>query len=262
MDSVESRIRVLQRIAYGADATDAERERAVAELEALRAGPAGGARPDSGGVSGSDLTGFDPPDAAGTTSPAAPAMGESVAQWPRRAAVILQSALVAASIGAVVGGAIGWGIGQRVLGESTSTSSSTSTAASGDSRSSGAGGTAPVVDGMPIESTDLLPLMGRLPTADEAARVARLDPPMDPESVGLLASRTDGPTAFLARTVDGGDLCLVVLMPSGPSRSACTVVGRFPVGGLRIEYYADGYGLVAAHLDDSGAVELNLSVPF
>lgn len=260
MDSSEGRIRVLQRVAYGADTTDAERERAVAELEAIHARAAGSARPGSGGISGGDLTGFETPDAAAAPVPMAPAMSGPAEQRPRRVAGMLRWALVAASIGVVVGGAIGWGIGQRVPAETTSTS--TSTGASGWTGASGAEGTAPTVEGMPLESTDLLPLMGRLPTADEAARVARLDPPMDPESVGLLATRADGPTAFLARTVDGGDLCLVVLMPSGPSRSACTMVGRFPVGGLRIEYYADGYGLVTAHLDDSGAVELNLSVPF
>lgn len=254
MDSRDGRIRALQRIAYGADTTDAERERAVAELEAIHARAAAGARPGSGGVGGVDSTRFETPDAAAAPVPMAPAVSGPAEHRPRRVAGMLRWALVAASIGVVVGVAIGWGIGQRTPVETASTSTSTG--------ASGAEGTAPVVEGMPLESTDLLPLMGRLPTADEAARVARLDPPMDPESVGLLATRADGPTAFLARTVDGGDLCLVVLMPSGPSRSACTVVGRFPIGGLRIEYYADGYGLVAAHLDDSGAVELNLSVPF
>jgi hypothetical protein len=260
VDSSEGRIRVLQRIAYGADATDTERERAVAELEAIHERAAAGVRPGSGGVGGGDSTRFETPDAARAPSHAAPAMAEPAEQRPRRVTGMLRWALVAASVGVVLGGAIGWGIGQGIAVETTSTSTSTGT--SGSTGSSGAEGTAPTVEGMPLESTDLLPLMGRLPTADEAARVARLDPPMDPESVGLLATRADGPTAFLARTADGGDLCLVVLMPSGPSRSACTVVGRFPIGGLRIEYYADGYGLVAAHLDDSGAVELNLSVPF
>ena len=263
MDSIEGRIRALQRIAYGADATDAERERAVAELGDLHARVASGTPPAFSDISDGARIRYHATDAAGPPSLAAPAMPAPAAHRPRCATGMPRWALIAASIGVVVGGAIGWGIGQRVPLETTSTSPLTGTSEStGASGSSGAEGAAPVTDGMPLESTDLLPLMGRLPTADEADRVARLDPPMDPESVGLLASRTDGPTAFLARTADGGDLCLVVLMPSGPSRTACTVVGRFPVAGLRIEYYADGYGLVAAHLDDSGAIQLNLSVPF
>ncbi len=256
MDSNEDRIRTLQRIAYGADATDAERAGAVAELEALQSRAAVGARSGSGGDGGGPQ-GSSTPDAPPAPS-AAPAWPAPAEHRPHRATGLARWALVAALLGVVVGGAIGWGVGQRVPAETTSTSTSTSTSTG----AAGADGAAPAVEGMPLESTDLLPLMGRLPTADEAARVARLDPPMDPESVGLLATRADGPTAFIARTVDGVDLCLVVLMPSGPSRSACTVVGRFPIRGLRIEYYADGYGLVAAHLDDSGAVELNLSVPF
>ena len=271
MDSVESRIRALQRIAYGAQASEAERAEAVAELGKLQqrephqrttagAHPGTSGRPDSGGAigdgSGGASHGFHASDASPSPSDAAAATPAPAGHRRGRAAGMARWALVAGAVGVVLGGVIGWGVGQRVPVEMTSSSTSASTPPSIVDP------TAPVADGMPLESTDLLPLMGRLPTADEAARVARLDPPMDPESVGLLASRADGPTAFLARTVDGGDICLVVLMPSGPSRSACTLVGRFPIGGLRIEYYADGYGLVAAHLDDSGAVELNLSVPF
>ena len=259
MDSSDGRIRALQRIAYGAGASPAERARALTELVQLQERAAAAAQPGPGDVSGGRSRGSTAPDAPPASFTAAPAMPEPAEHRPGRSAGMLRGALVVGSIGVVVGGVIGWGIGQGAPVETSSSRTSTSTGASG---ASAAEGTVRGADGMPLESTDLLPLMGRLPTADEAARVARLDPPMDPESVGLLASRADGPTAFLARTADGGDLCLVVLMPSGPSRSACTMVGRFPIGGLRVEYYADGYGLVAAHLDDSGAVELNLSVPF
>jgi hypothetical protein len=148
----------------------------------------------------------------------------------------------------VFGVAIGWGIGQLVPADSTPSPTVDQSAAAGS--------------GTSLDATDLLPLLGRLPTAAEAARVATVDAMIDPESVGRLATRVDGPAAFLASTRDGEDVCLVLLMPSGPSRSACTLDGRLPIDGLRIEYYADGYGLVSAHLDPSGAIELGLSVPF
>jgi hypothetical protein len=152
------------------------------------------------------------------------------------------------AVGLVFGVAIGWGIGHLDPADSIPTSTvGPSSAANPET---------------PLDATDLLPLLGRLPTAAEAARVANVDAAIDPESVGLLANRADGPAAFLASTIDGDDVCLVLLMPSGPSRSACTVDGRLPIDGLRIEYYADGYGRVSAHLEPSGAVELGLSVPF
>jgi hypothetical protein len=80
--------------------------------------------------------------------------------------------------------------------------------------------------------------------------------------VRLLATRVDGPAAYLARTVDGENVCLVLELPTRPSRTECTVDGLLPADGLSILYGAVGYGLSAARLDPSGTVSLGLTVTF
>lgn len=243
MDPREGRIRALQRVAYGADATDAERARAVAELAELdrHASEGTAAVSASGTGTAEPVTATDAASGRAAAESASPdvARGRTpLGRW----------GLGVAAIGLVFGVAIGWGVGQLVPADSIPSSSVDPSSATNA--------------GTPLDATDLLPLLVRLPTADNAERVANVDAAIAPESVALLASRADGPAAFLASTIDGDDVCLVLLMPSGPSRSACTVDGRLPIDGLRIRYYADGYGLVWARLEPSGAVELGLSVPF
>ena len=116
--------------------------------------------------------------------------------------------------------------------------------------------------GTPLEDTALLQLFDRLPLADESTRVAAVDDVIDPASVRLLATRVDGPAAYLARTADDENVCLVLLMPDRPPRSECTVDGRLPADGLSILYGAEGYGLAAAQLDPTGSVSLGLVVSF
>jgi hypothetical protein len=243
VDPREGRIRALQRVAYGADTTDAERARAVAELAELSE------HTSDGTVAGSGRgTGTTEPVPATDAAPARSAAEPAPTEDPLRRTRLGRWGLGVGAIGLVFGVAIGWGIGQLLPADSTPSSTVDPSFAA--------------VAGTPLDATDLLPLLGRLPTAAEAARVASVDAAIESETVALLATRADGPAAFLASTIDGDDVCLVLLMPSGPSRSACTVDGRLPIEGLRIVYYADGYGLVWAHLEPSGAIELGLSVPF
>ena len=108
----------------------------------------------------------------------------------------------------------------------------------------------------------LLAVFDRLPLAAEAARVAGVVDAIDPASVRLLATRVEGPAAYLARTVDGRDVCLVLLLPAGSPRSDCTVDGRLPVDGLSILYGAQGYGLAAARVAPTGTVTLGLIVDY
>ena len=76
-------------------------------------------------------------------------------------------------------------------------------------------------------------------------------------SVRLLAARTDGPSAYLVRTVDGMDVCLVLVLPTG--RSVAHARRRdLPADGLAIEYGARGYGLAVARLSSAGTVALGL----
>lgn len=252
MDASEGRVRALQRIAYGADATDAERARAVAELDELAAhgddrdevGRAGGGgdRGDAGvgeGESPGAGEGADESegDAAGSPSNDDASGRGRLVRWTA----------AAAGIGLLLGAALGWAAGQRVAMESAARSVDTSPTEA---------------PGMPLEETDLLPLFDRLPLAEESARVASVDEEIDPASVRLLATRVDGPAAFLTRTVDGENVCLVLLLPAGPSRIECTVDGLLPADGLSILYGAQGYGLAAARLATTGTVSLGLIVTF
>lgn len=229
MDANEGRIRSLQRTAYGADATDAERARAVTELAELAGVAARGAGPEE--------TRSEEHDPDGRQVPSTPTRGR-LARWT----------VAAGGVGLLIGAAVGWGVGQRIPADSALPST--------------AGPSASADPGTPLEDTDLLPLFDRLPLADESARVASVDDAIDPASVRLLATRVDGPAAYLARTADGEDVCLVLLLPAAPSRSECTVDGRLPADGLSILYGAEGYGLSAAQLDPTGTVSLGLIVTF
>lgn len=223
VDADEERIRRLQRTAYGAEATDAERARAVAEL-AERAVPGpGGDEPRSGG------------DGRGLGRPAPSASGRGRP---------LRWTVAAGAVGLLLGAALGWTAGQRIPVDSALPSSAPPSES--------------VDPGTPLEDTALLELFDRLPPADESARVASVTDAIDPASVRLLATRVEGPAAYLARTADGDNVCLVLLLPDAPSRSECTVDGRLPADGLSILYGAEGYGLSAAQLDPSGIVSLGL----
>jgi hypothetical protein len=271
VDANERRIRSLQRIAYGADSSDADRATAAAELAAFAASdraqramvPAEASgqgdepmRPGSAAASaeviradaaesdaaGSDAAGAETadPDAAPSDAPPRPGPRDDTATRRR----VVRWAAVAGVVGIALGAALGWAAGQRVPERSTSSSTLYAEWSPGP--------------GMMLVDTALLPLFDRLPLADEAARVAGVDDDIDESSVRLLARRTDGPAAYLARTVDGIDVCLVLLMPSGPFRRACTTDGVFPLDGLAIEYGAEGYGLAVARLSSAGTVALGL----
>ncbi|WP_159606742.1 hypothetical protein, partial [Agromyces humi] len=153
----------------------------------------------------------------------------------------------AATVGLLVGGVLGWSTAQRV----PSTSSS----------SSRFGIVSTPEPGVPLDETRIPQLFDRLPVAAEAARIAAIDDSVDPDSVRLVAARTDGPSAFVVRAFDGADVCLVLAFPTGPFRRDCTSQGIFPLDGLSVEYGPDGYGLAVARLSSAGTVSLGLIVP-
>jgi hypothetical protein len=246
VDASEGRIRALQRLAYGVEATDAERARAVDELAELAARGAG-----SDGVQVAD-----PADQAGGRTMSADAEDDApgpasadqtpgdVASGRRR---LVRWTVAASAVGLLLGAAIGWSAGQGAPGDTASPTGAPSSSAD---------------PGTPLEESDLLPLFDRLPLAEQSAQVAAVDDAIDPASVRLLATRVDGPAAYLARTTDGENVCLVLTLPTGPSRSECTVDGLLPGDGLSILYGAEGYGLSAARLSSTGTVSLGLIVAF
>ncbi len=159
---------------------------------------------------------------------------------------LLRWTISAGGVGLLLGAILGWGAGQRTPADPAFPSAASESAD----------------PGTPLEDTALLQLFDRLPLADESTRVAAVDDVIDPASVRLLATRVDGPAAYLARTADDENVCLVLLMPDRPPRSECTVDGRLPADGLSILYGAEGYGLAAAQLDPTGSVSLGLVVSF
>lgn len=262
MDASEARIRSLQRIAYGADATEEERARAVAELVELAVQAAGRDGVQRGVVAG-ERTGATTPaddpddpdapnapdatDAEDGTQGLASADREPNDDLPGRARLVRWT-LAAGAVGLLLGAALGLAAGLRVPADSIFPS------VVGPSPSAG--------PGTALERTDLIPLFDRLPLADESARVSEVDPTIDPASVRLLATRADGPSGYLTRTLDGENVCLVLMLPAGPSSLACTIDGVVPTDGLRVQYYARGYGLAVARLTASGTVTLGLMVTF
>lgn len=236
MDAIEGRIRALQRIAFGADATDAERARAITELAELAVS---GADRDEAERTSSVSVHDDGTEASAAAEPA------PIDASPRRGRLV-RWVVAAGTVGLLLGGALGWTAGQQGADPAAST----------------VGPSPPADPPTPLEETGLLPLFDRLPPAEESTRVATADEAIDPASVRLLATRVDGPAAYLARMEDGENVCFVLMLPAGPPRSECTVDGLLPADGLTILYGAVGYGLSAAELDPSGTVSLGLTVTF
>lgn len=237
MDAIEGRIRALQRIAFGADATEAERARAIAELDEFAARDADHDEADPSGSAG------DHRDGSEASTAAEPTMIDAV-PWRGRP---LRWTVAAGVVGLLLGGALGWAAGQQFPAKPASSS---------------VGASPSTEPPTPLEETGLLPLFDRLPPAEESAWVAAADDAIDPASVRLLATRVDGPAAYLARMKGGENVCFVLMLPAGPPRNKCTVDGLLPADGLSILYGAQGYGLSAARLTPTGTVSLGLIVTF
>ena len=249
VDASEGRIRELQRLAYGADVTDAERASAVDELAELAARGAG--RESAPGAGPADQASVPSMSSDATDAADAPPGPASAERTPNDGGTgrrkLLRWTFTAGALGLLLGAILGWGAGERLPADFASSTATPTTSAD---------------PGPPLEDTDILDVFDRLPPAAESTQVAAVDDAIDPASVRLLATRVDGPAAYLARTTDGEDVCLVLLMPDGTPRSECTVDGRLPADGLSILYGAEGYGLSAARLSPTGTVSLGLIAAF
>ena len=73
----------------------------------------------------------------------------------------------------------------------------------------------------------------------------------------LLVTRSDGVRLVAARTADGGNACLVIVLPVGRPGVACTELGRFPADGLRAEVAARAVGEYVAIWYADGRVTIN-----
>jgi hypothetical protein len=259
----DERITRLQRLAYGADVPEADRAQAAAELTALAARGAALDREDAAGAAddaphGPSKTADAAPDGSTPSSPPGPgarAGRETSSDRTSASARLIRWTIAVGAIALLAGIALGLGIGRQVPAAPAASTAELSATPSPRLFGSGEPGTA-------VADSDLLPLFDRLPPVADPSRVEQTVQGIDPASVRLLATRTDGPAAYLARTLDGADVCLVVLLPAGPSPSACTTSGVIPVEGLRIRYEAEGYGFTVANLNASGTVTLGLLVSY
>lgn len=225
-EHLDERIARLQRVAYGADVPDEDRDAAARELAALRP-------PRADGSTGQAVT-----DAA-TTAPSgeAPPDGADTDDGTRASSTGARS-VTAIVLALVTGLAVGWALG----------------ALSPRADDAGAVPTA--------ESTAWRVFDAPVPNGD---RVRYPAPPvevdLDRDSRRLLAARSDGVRVVAVRSEDGRDACLVLVVPSGPSAAACTADGRFPADGLEVRTEQPDTGTFSATWDATGRVSLGPAEP-
>jgi hypothetical protein len=230
-DERSQRMARLQRLAYGADASEAERAEAEAELALLRVGDDSAARPvEPSPAAGptNDLAAHELPPDRTHSSPAVPAR-------PAQRGLLRALALSAAAL--VAGIAIGWGVGSAV------------------EPSEGAD------VGVPVAETAAWEVFDRPATDGDFVRHPGplVDIGTDDATRRLLLTRSDGVQLVAVRTIDGEDACLILALPVGRPATACTEDGRFPRDGLRAEISVQGVGVYLAGWTPDGRVEINVA---
>lgn len=248
--SHDERVRQLQRLAYGAVASDAERAAAAAELEALRRERE--VEAETPADASAPVPILSPPSApVGSAGPV------DVPGYDGTAARPLKWAIVAGTAALLVGVAVGWHFGMRMpaaepvdqaLGASASLSVRPAEIVSVPVTGSAAYG----VFDRPSSPADTLPV--EIP-----------DDWVDPASLRLLATTPDGLAVYGAKALreTGSDVCLIILRPNSSVGASCTVKGMFEHGRLRADHYAEGEGLAAATWHADGSVQIgsrNLTV--
>ena len=230
MDGTDGeRVRRLQRIAYGANASAEERDAALDELGRLDRAESSNVdvAPAVASLEGSG-------DAAAVVESDAPVDDPGTPPRRRSRAFALRAAVIAGAgalvIGVVAGFAVGWQSRPNDPDDAGS-----------------AGATGPVELGprlhadvfasMPIAlETDAAHVFDRTPSvADSPGLVTPLVEVTSlagPVETRLLATSPDGITLFGAR--DDTDLCLIAVFGDGGATSVCTQRGRFPSDGLRV----------------------------
>ncbi|MGR2752522.1 hypothetical protein [Agromyces arachidis] len=243
-DDLDERIARLQRASYGADASDAERAAARAELAALHddASDASGPRPAGDPGAGAGTAPAMPedrmsPDASEppTTAATAGTHGSDPTRTRNRGRRGARTVIVSVLAALLVGAGTGWALG------------------SASEPSVGAGDDAPVewtrawqVFDRRVGDGDLV----RHPPPEESVE-------LDESSRRLLVTRSDGVRLVAARTADGGNACLILVLPVGRPGVACTELGRFPADGLRAEVSAEAVGDYVAIWYADGRVTVN-----
>ena len=230
-DELEERVARLQRVAYGADATDAERAAAEAELAALRE-PDDPGENAAGNVTARDGGAGSAPSASDAASASLVSADAPPGRPPRSG----RRAVLAYSAAALVAGvAIGWGVGSAVVPSEGS------------------------AVGVPVAETVAWEVFDRPATDGDLVQHPGplVDIGTDDSTRRLLLTRSDGVRLIAARTSDGEDACLILALPVGRPATACTEDGLFPRDGLRAEISIQGVGVYLAGWSPDGQAEIN-----
>lgn len=269
------RIAALQRIAYGAGASDAERRRALDALEVVRSGAVGSADPEP--PASSALGGTAPDDGATTaeaTGPTPPAEGhvdDPVADEPDPLGIGALGRASSPSVMRTVGVPTAVLVGAIALAIGFSAGWATASIAAAELVAEGADGQGqddvtfplglepPSTLVGPIDETPVADVFEREPTAADLA----VDPSffaagdLIPESLRLLATRSDGVAVWAARS-SSGELCLLLRVDEVSGGSTCTVDRMFPSEGLTMQTFIQSRGFYAVSLEPTG--DLRISV--
>lgn len=237
----DDRLRRLQRIAYGAVASDAERAAAVAELDALR-------RAAVAAESRAETVSEEPePMREKTPTGSTRAVSEWIAASDAASVRRFRWAVAAGTAALLVGIGIGWQVSARMT---TSQPSAAAAVA------------APELDGfmIPVDRTAVLRPFDAAPGPADAPQSATPDPRIAPTDYRLLVTRADGVALHIARLDGGADVCAVLAVPGGYTTGTCTRDGQFSEGGLIVEAFVAGdLGLIRGIIHPNGTVELTPS---
>jgi hypothetical protein len=239
----DERLRRLQRLAFGAVASDAERAAAIAELELIRleraAGDAGHGRTDDAGAPTVPTSPDATPDGF-SGPPGVRASGVAATRRMRWALAVGTAALiigVAVAVAAQVGGRI-----------------------SAPEPSSVAVSPAPgrEAPGIPIADTAVLRLYDETASPADVLQGAYPRDSIAPTEYRLLLTRPDGVSLYVARLHGDAAICAVVTRPGEFTASNCTRDGMFPEAGLWVEVFVEGdLGLIRGAIQPNGIAELS-----
>ncbi|WP_448002356.1 hypothetical protein [Agromyces bauzanensis] len=240
----DERMRHLQRVAYGAVASDAERAAALAELESLRQEHRAEAEAHADAEARI---------AAPVGAPQSPAVlpelvvGEATERDPART---LKWAITVGTAALLVGVAVGWHFGSRMPAPEPTDQ------ALGAGLSLSVGPATPI--SVPVAGSAAYAVFDRPAAVTDSPAVEIPDDWIDPASLRLLATTPEGLAVYGAQALDRAtpDVCVIVVRSNASVGASCTVKGMFEEGRLSADHYLQGEGLVVATWHADGSVQV------
>lgn len=252
----DERLRRLQRLAYGAVASDAERAAAVAEIEALRRERE---QAHEASTSDGDREGpRAPADAAAIPDPVSELASSSAGAGEAPAPNRYRWAITIGATALVVGVAVGWQAGLRMHELSVDHHVSVGTP---DVRL-----VTDTLMSVPIEAAPATAVFDRDRVPGDAP-VGFDHEHLADDSFRLLSTRSDGVRIYAARTADAANVCVVITLPTletpsegvvpGGAGSACTDDGLFPGQGITQALSGQGRGTISVSWRLDGSVSVS-----